>query len=213
MKIAKHRGMKKAIVAPEHQLAVVMHRCGLTAPSSGGAGKSQRFENLCRFKCNRRKSSSTQRWNEVPRGTMNEVSSFLRSEPAMTLTASSPARVAGLIRPCLPSPACKACTMSLRILSAGFRPRWRSSILCGLLLAGAPRLKAATLWSIYWTSAWMPCGDGVMLLSSPPHTVTNGTPVSIAQRLSNDDSPWGWKLPITIIGYSIIHEVRGGEFD
>ena len=83
--------------------------------------------------------------------------------------------------------------------------------MCGLLLAGAPRLKAATLWSIYWTSAWMPCGDGVMLLSSPPHTVTNGTPVSIAQRLSNDDSPWGRKLPITIIGYSIIHEVRGGE--
>jgi hypothetical protein len=49
------------------------------------------------------------------------------------------------------------------------------------------------------------------VLSSPPHTVTNGTPVSIAQRLSNDHSPWGRKLPITIIGYSVIHEVRGGE--
>jgi hypothetical protein len=31
-------------------------------------------------------------WNEVPRGTMNEVNSFLRSQPAMTLTASSPER-------------------------------------------------------------------------------------------------------------------------
>jgi hypothetical protein len=35
------------------------------------------------------------------------------------------------------------------------------------------------------------------------------TPVSIAQRLWNEKSPWGRKWPITIIGYSIIHEVRG----
>jgi hypothetical protein len=84
-----------------------------------------------------------------------------------------------------------------------------SIIACELLLAATSRLTAATLWSIYWTSAWMPCGDGVTLLSSPPHRLTDGTPVSIAQRLSNDSSPWGQKLPITIIGYSIIHEVRG----
>ena len=84
-----------------------------------------------------------------------------------------------------------------------------SVIVCGLLLATTSRLTAATLWSIYWTSAWMPCGDGVTLLSSPPHRLTDGTPVSIVQRLSNDSSPWGQKLPITIIGYSIIHEVRG----
>jgi hypothetical protein len=55
----------------------------------------------------------------------------------------------------------------------------------------------------------MPCGDGVMLLSSPPQTLTDGTLASIAQRLWNDSSPWGQKQPITIIGYSIIHEVRG----
>jgi len=84
-----------------------------------------------------------------------------------------------------------------------------SVIVCGLLLATTSRLNAATLWSIYWTSAWMPCGDGVMLLSSPPHKLTEGTLVSIAQRVSNDSTPWGRKLPITIIGYSIIHEVKG----
>src|SRR5258707_303063 len=80
---------------------------------------------------------------------------------------------------------------------------------CGLLLAMTSQLTAATLWSIYWASSWMQCGDGVMLLSSPPDTLTNGTPTSIAQRLWNEESPWGRKWPITIIGYSIIHEVRG----
>jgi len=83
-------------------------------------------------------------------------------------------------------------------------------IVYGLLLAATSRPAAATLWSIYWTSSWMPCGDGVMLLSSPPHTLTDGTLASIAQRLWNDSTPWGQKLPITIIGYSIIHEITGG---
>jgi len=84
-----------------------------------------------------------------------------------------------------------------------------SVVVCGLLLAPTSQPTAATLWSIYWTSSWMPCGDGVMLLSSPPQRLTNGTLVSIAQRVWNDSSPWGQKWPITIIGYSIMHEVRG----
>jgi hypothetical protein len=29
------------------------------------------------MRCNRRKSSATQRWNDVPRGTMDEVRSFV----------------------------------------------------------------------------------------------------------------------------------------
>jgi hypothetical protein len=37
-----------------------------------------------------------------------------------------------------------------------------SVIVCGLLLTPTSRLNAATLWSIYWTSAWMPCGDDVI---------------------------------------------------
>jgi len=45
MKIARHRGMKKAIVALARRLAVIMHRIWLTAPSSAGPGRSQRYEN------------------------------------------------------------------------------------------------------------------------------------------------------------------------
>jgi hypothetical protein len=44
MKIAKNHGMKKAIVAVPRRLAVIMHRIGLTAPSSGGPRKSQPHE-------------------------------------------------------------------------------------------------------------------------------------------------------------------------
>jgi transposase len=44
MKIARHRGMKKAIVALARRLAVIMTACGLTAPSSAGPGTSQRLE-------------------------------------------------------------------------------------------------------------------------------------------------------------------------
>ena len=45
MKIARHRGMKKAIVAGlARRLAVILHRMyGLTAPSSAGPGVSQPY--------------------------------------------------------------------------------------------------------------------------------------------------------------------------
>jgi len=42
MQIARRRGMKKAIVALARRLAVIMHRIGLTAPSSGGPGRQPR---------------------------------------------------------------------------------------------------------------------------------------------------------------------------
>jgi hypothetical protein len=45
MKVARHRAMKKAIVALARRLAVIMHRVWvLTAPNSGGQGKSQQLE-------------------------------------------------------------------------------------------------------------------------------------------------------------------------
>src|SRR4029434_5551979 len=48
MKIARHRGMKKAIVALARRLAVIMHPFVLTAPSSGGPGKLRQHENRSR---------------------------------------------------------------------------------------------------------------------------------------------------------------------
>ena len=59
MKIARHRGIKKAIVALARRLAVIMHRIARSNPIGGNA-------------------SSTKWWNDVPCGTMDEVSSFGR---------------------------------------------------------------------------------------------------------------------------------------
>jgi hypothetical protein len=59
MQIARRRGMKKAIVALARRLAVIMHRIARSNPIGGNA-------------------SSTKWWNDVPRGTMDEVSSFGR---------------------------------------------------------------------------------------------------------------------------------------
>ena len=79
MKIARHRGMKKAIVALARRLAVIMHRIWVDGTEfrwtreeaqqhESGAGSNAIGEN----------PSSTERWNDVPRGTMDEVSSFVR---------------------------------------------------------------------------------------------------------------------------------------
>ena len=59
MQIARRRGMKKAIVALTRRLAVIMHRIARSNPIGGNA-------------------SSTKWWNDVPCGTMDEVSSFGR---------------------------------------------------------------------------------------------------------------------------------------
>src|SRR5262249_8512314 len=77
MKVARHRGMKKAIGALARRLAVITHRV-LTAPTSGGPGKSQQLEICAGSNAIGGNRGSTQRWNDVPRGTMDEVSSFVR---------------------------------------------------------------------------------------------------------------------------------------
>jgi transposase len=77
MKIARHRGMKKAIVALARRLAVILHRIWVTAPSSDGPENQPRQQHDDRTGSHPigGNSSSTERWNDVPRGTMDEVSS------------------------------------------------------------------------------------------------------------------------------------------
>ena len=78
MKIARHRGMKKAIVALARRLAVIMHRIWLTVLTSGGPGRSPRRDNCTVSNQIGGNLRSTQRWSDVPRGTMDEVSSYVR---------------------------------------------------------------------------------------------------------------------------------------
>jgi hypothetical protein len=74
MKIARQRGMKKAIVALARRLAVIMHRIWVDGTAfrwtmrENRTGSNQIRENL----------RSAQRWNDVPLGTMDEVSSYGR---------------------------------------------------------------------------------------------------------------------------------------
>ena len=77
MQIARRRGMKKAIVALARRLAVICTAYGLTAPSSAGPEKPQQHEPAGSNPIGGN-SSSTERWNDVPRGTMDEVSSHVR---------------------------------------------------------------------------------------------------------------------------------------
>src|SRR5262245_31564505 len=48
------------------------------APSSAGPGKWRRYENRTGSNLTGEQSSSTAWWNDVPRGTMDEVSSYVR---------------------------------------------------------------------------------------------------------------------------------------
>jgi transposase len=72
MQIARHRGMKKAIVALARRLAVIMHRIWVDGTefrwNDSRAGSNAIGGN----------SSSTERWNDVPRGTTDEVRSYVR---------------------------------------------------------------------------------------------------------------------------------------
>src|SRR6266571_1259383 len=79
MQIARRRGMKKAIVALARRLASCT-ASGLTAPSSAGPGNQprQQHEDCAGSNLIQGNSSSTKRWNDVPRGTMDEVSSHVR---------------------------------------------------------------------------------------------------------------------------------------
>ena len=74
MQIARRRGMKKAIVALARRLAVKHENRAASNPIEGH-------------------SSSTERWNDVPRGTMDEVRSYVR------LDRSSDGRAAQKIVP------------------------------------------------------------------------------------------------------------------
>jgi hypothetical protein len=71
MKIARRRGMKKAIGALARRSAVIMHR---TAPSSAGPESSQWHEGCQGSNTIGENSSSTERWKDIPRGTMDEMS-------------------------------------------------------------------------------------------------------------------------------------------
>ena len=98
MKIARHRGMKKAIVALARRLAVIMHRIWVDGTEFRWTReKSQRHESRTGSNAIGENSSSTERWNDVPRGTMDEVSSFGRLDLPFSLTARPPNRLFHLV--------------------------------------------------------------------------------------------------------------------
>jgi hypothetical protein len=81
MQIARRRGMKKAIVALARRLAVIMHRIWVDGTEFRWTGEASRgmHESLVQDHIAiGEHSSSTERWNDVPRGTMDEASSHVR---------------------------------------------------------------------------------------------------------------------------------------
>ena len=80
MQIARRRGMKKAIVALARRLAVIMHRIWVDGTEFRWTRDRprQRHENRTRSNTIGENPSSTERWKDVPRGTMDEVSSHVR---------------------------------------------------------------------------------------------------------------------------------------
>ena len=75
MKIARRRGMKKAIVALARRLAVIMHRIWVDGTDFRWTGRSPRRDNCTGSNQIGGNLRSTQRWSDVPRGTMDEVRS------------------------------------------------------------------------------------------------------------------------------------------
>ena len=82
MQIAKRCGMKKAIVALARRLAVIMHRIWVDGTEFAGPGSTprQQHDNRARSDPIGGNSSSTLRWKDVPRGTMDEVSPHVASD-------------------------------------------------------------------------------------------------------------------------------------
>ena len=80
MQIARRRGMKKAIVALARRLAVIMHRIWVDGTEFRWTREQPRQQHENRAGSNPigGNSSSTERWKDVPRGTMDEVSSYVR---------------------------------------------------------------------------------------------------------------------------------------
>jgi hypothetical protein len=63
---------------------------------------------------------------------------------------------------------------------------------------------STTIWGIYFTTPWMPGGDGVLLTpAGPGETISGVKPCTHKQPTY----PWDQCRPITIIGYDIIHQV------
>jgi hypothetical protein len=67
------------------------------APSSAGPGRPQRHESRDGSNPIGGNSSSTERWNVVPRGTMDEVSSYVRLDLLSVLTARPTERLFHLV--------------------------------------------------------------------------------------------------------------------
>ena len=80
MQIARRRGMKKAIVALARRLAVIMHRIWVDGTEFRWTREQagQQHENHAGSNPIGGHSRSTAWWNDVPRGTMDEVSSQCR---------------------------------------------------------------------------------------------------------------------------------------
>ena len=80
MKIARQRGIKKAIVALARRLAVIMHRIWVDGTEFRWTRDKprQQHENYAGSNRIGGHSSSTTRWNDVPCGTMDEASSYVR---------------------------------------------------------------------------------------------------------------------------------------
>ena len=79
MKIARHRGMKKATVALARRLAVILHRIWVDGSEFRWTRENRSStESHAGSNAIGGNSSSTERWNDVPRGTMDEVSSYVR---------------------------------------------------------------------------------------------------------------------------------------
>ena len=69
--------MKKAIVALARRLAVIMHRIWVDGTEFQWT-RNVRSVNHAEINRDRRTLRSTERWNDVPRGTMDEVRSYVR---------------------------------------------------------------------------------------------------------------------------------------
>ena len=78
MKIARQRGIKKAIVALARRLAVIMHRIWVDGTEFRLDPGNRSSMRATQIKQDRRRSSFIARWNDVPCGTMVEASSHVR---------------------------------------------------------------------------------------------------------------------------------------
>ena len=78
MKIARRRGPKKAIVALARRLAVIMHRIWVDGTEFRWTREVTAHESRAGSTAIGGNSSSTERWSDVPRGTMDEVRSYVR---------------------------------------------------------------------------------------------------------------------------------------